>query len=373
MNNDLKRRRYSFLGGLIVFFLIALTCCDKNKDTAPKTVKVKRGSLEVVVSAPGKIVPHKQVTIKSKAAGEIKEIMVKEGDTVKSGALLIRLDPMVEESRMEQARAEHQAAQASVKKSRAELKKERDHRRRGKALYKDGILSKTEYEDRRHAVTLARNNLVIARSSEQAIAHALAEAEDRLSYTEIKAPMDGVVLNLDAAPGQVVSSGMSGLDTGTPLMVMADLSQLLIIAEVEETDVAAVVTGQETRALVDAYPGAIFNGKVERVSPEAIEKGAVTIVEVRIALDNKTGATLRPGMSATVEIVTAERHDALLVPVSAIRDRSGPGVVLIKDGATAWQPVELGVGDWEMVVVESGLTEGQELVLPKGAILPTSY
>jgi HlyD family secretion protein len=322
----------------LALILTASSCKDKGSKQEFKTAQIRRGDLTVTVSAPGRMAPAKAVTIKSRAAGEVQEILVEEGDSVGEDDVLIRLDPEVEQARLEQAKAEYQAARASVRQAKAQLGQERAEFKRSR----------------------------LAKSREQAARHGLTEAQDRLSYTGIRAPMQGVILNLGVSKGQVVSSGATGLDTGTPLLTIADLSRLKVMAEVEETDVAQVAPGQEAGVEVDAFPGTTFPGRVTRVSPEAVKKGAVTVIGVEVELLEKAPG-LRPGMSATVEIITFKAENTLLAPVSAVLSRDGPGVLVAKDGATEWRPVELGRGDWEMVVVEQGLTAGEKVVLPPGA------
>lgn len=345
------------------------SCNQEPQSPRPFTVQARRGDLKVTVSAPGRIVPARLVTVKSKAAGEIDEILVEEGDTVKAGQVLLRLDPEEERARFSRAEADNKAALAAVRQARIQLEQEQSDYDRELALYKDKLVSDAKIESQRRSLELAKSNLEIAKSREKSSAHALDEARDRLSNTEIMAPMDGIVLDLSAAKGQVVSSGTSGFDTGTALLTIADPT-LRVVADVEETDVASVRAGQDARVEVDAFPGLVLSARVEQVSPEAVRKGPVTVVEVEISLEELGGALLRPGLNATVEITTASREDALLLPVQALRRRDEAGVVVIRDGDTSWRSLKLGPGDWEMVVVENGLEEGESVVLPPGALPP---
>jgi HlyD family secretion protein len=353
----------------LTLLLTASSCRDKGSEPQVKTALIRRGDLTVTVSAPGRMAPAKAVTIKSRAAGEVREILVEEGDSVGEDDVLIRLDPEVENARLEQAKAEYQAARASVRQAKAQLGQEQAEYKRSQQLYKEGYLSESDYERKKSSLSVTKSSLEIAKSREQAARHGLTEARDRLSYTGIRAPMKGVILNLGVSKGQVVSSGATGLDTGTPLLTIADLSRLKVTAEVEETDVAQVAPGQEAGVEVDAFPGTTFPARVTRVSPEAVKKGAVTVIGVELELLEKAPG-LRPGMSATVEIITLKAENALLAPVSAVLTREGPGVVVVKDGATEWRPLKLGPGDWEMVVVEDGLSVGEKVILPPGAYVP---
>ncbi|MFO8056207.1 MAG: efflux RND transporter periplasmic adaptor subunit [bacterium] len=352
---------------LFLFFLcILFIACDKEPARPPpETAEVERGSIEITVSAPGKVVPADVRTLKSRAAGEVERLLVAEGDTVKKGDLLMRLDPQVEEARLSRARAEHKAARASVKKARVRLEQAKDEFERSKELYQEGMESESEFQRKRRSLEMARSELLAAESRMTAAAQAVKEAKNRLSYTRIVSPMTGTVLDLSARPGQVVSSGTTGLDTGTPLLTIADLSRLTVKAKVEETDVASVSSGQTARIELDTYPGTSFPGRVIDIAPDAVDQGALTVVEVDIVIEDQKGTTLRPGMSATVEIITVKREDVLLVPVSAIHSRGEKkGAVVLKNGGTSWQPLRTGAGDWERVVIKEGLTAGDRVVLP---------
>lgn len=352
---------------LFLFFLCVLfTACDKEPaKPPPETAEVEHGSIEVTVSAPGKVVPADVRTLKSRAAGEIERLLVAEGDTVKKGDLLVRLDPKVERARLSRVRAEHRAARASVKKARVRLEQAKEEFKRSKELYRQGMESESEFQKKRRALDLARSELEVAKSRMMASRQEVEEARNRLSYTRIVSPMAGTVLDLSAKPGQVVSSGTTGLDTGTPLLTIADLSRLTVKAKVEETDVASVMPGQTARVELDTYPGTSFPGRVIDIAPDAVDQGALTVVEVDIVIEDQKGATLRPGMSATVEIITVKREDVLLAPVSAIHSRGEKkGAVVLKNGGTAWRPVRTGAGDWERVVIKEGLTAGDRVVLP---------
>jgi len=350
---------------LLLLTVMASASCDKEAEKPLKTVVIERGKLETTVSAPGKLVPFDVRTIKSRAAGEVDEIPVKEGDTVSKGDLLLRLGPKVERTRLSRALAEQRAAKAAVRKARVRLDQARDDFRRQKQLYNEGMISESKFEAGRRTLTIARSELEMAESRAQASAEDVEEARNRLSYTEIVSPMKGTVLDLSVAAGQVVSSGTTGLDTGTHLLTIADLSRLKIKARVEETDVASVSVGQKARVTLDSFPGETFPAKVGAIAPDATDEGALTVVEVEIVLEDSKGAALRPGMSATVEIVTFAKEDVLLAPVTSLRTRDNEkGAVLIKEGTTSWRPVETGPGDWEKVIITDGLTAGDRMVLP---------
>jgi len=345
--------------------------CNNNNEEVGKLVTraVTKGGLEVAVSAPGKVRPAKTVLVKSRAAGEIEEIKVDEGDTVRRGELLILLDPELERSRLLKAEAELRAAKAAVKQARIKHEQAVDDFKRTAELFEERMVSEAEYIEDKRRVELSEAELSAARSSKRSAVHAVEEARDRLSHTEIKAPMDGTVLDLAVSEGQVVSSATSGLDTGTLLMTLADTGNLLVLAEVDETDVAKVEAGQRARIELDAFPGLVLPARVLKVSPEAREQGAVTVVEVRVGIENRKGAELRPGMTASVEIVTASVEDALLLPVEALRERKGErGVVVMKDGSTEWRPVKTGPADWKMMSIEEGLSEGDSVVMPGEAV-----
>ncbi len=353
------------VGIMLGLYSVFVSCDAENEKKPVKTARIGRGSLEVTVSAPGKIVPFDLRTVKSRAAGEVAELLVDEGDTVNKGDLLLRLDPEVERAKLSRARAEHRAAIAGVKESRIRLDQARDEFERRRELYQQGMISESDHERSRRSLAISRSELEIAKSREQASLQDVEEAENRLSYTETVSPMEGTVLDLSVNEGQVVSSGATGLDTGTPLLTIADLDRLTIKARVEETDVASVSAGQDARIELDSYPGTFFPGEVSDIAPEADDQGALTVVEVEISLLDSKGARLRPGMSATVEIITVKKEDVLLAPLPAVLTRGDEkGAVVMKNGSTAWRPVTTGPGDWEKVVIKEGLTAGDRVLLP---------
>lgn len=356
------------------------------EDAAPEaeTYTVRRGSLTEVASASGTIEPHVQVEVKSRAAGEVLELLVEEGDVVEAGQLLARLDAVDAQRAVEEARiavrrleAELVTARSAVVVADAEAADARAvdaARQRGRAL---GIVST---DDARSAATQAT---VSAQTRTQRVAQvnstraqldaarlAVEEAQLRLSETEVRTRVAGTVLSVDVERGSIVSSGLSNATGGTPLMTIADLDDLRVIGRIDESEVGRVARGQSVAVRVDAYPRRVFVGRVERVASIGEEESSVVTFDVEIAITDADASLLRSGMSADVEIVTREITDALLVPLTAIHTVDGRQVVTLANGEA--RPIRTGSTSGGQIEVLGGLEEGESIQLGATGAAPSA-
>ena len=351
----------------------------------------ERGALALVVEAAGVIEPVSPVELKSKASGEILEIGAETGDTVRRGALLVRIDPRTPRNRLAQAESQLNAAQAQRSTTRSQLE-------RGKTLLASQWINQAEFDQLELAVANAEAAVVAARVDVE-------NARIALEDTEVRAPADGTILSKSVEVGQVISSPTTDVGGGTPLLRMADLSHVRVRALVDETDVGKLAAGQAARISVASFPGLTFTGSIEKIEPQAIVDQNVTLFPVLVALPNPDGR-LRPGMNVEASFDAARREAVLTVPVAALRtDRDlastarllgrpeqelaaevgrahserGPGadaasrlggqywvVVRRGDGWTATR-VATGLTDLDRVEVIQGLAEGDQV-----ALLPSS-
>ncbi len=200
----------------------------------------------------------------------------------------------------------------------------------------------------------------------------LDDVEYSFKHTTIAAPRDGVVLEKLVEEGTVVPAGTAALAQGTTIITLADITEMYVLAEVDEADIAQIRVTQPAEITVDALPGRSFAGEVVKVFPKAREEQNVVYFPVRIKVLD-TVRQLRPGMTADVTLVVAEQEDTLLVPDSAI-DRSGqqPTVQVLEapDAEPVERTVKVGISDWEQTEILEGLKEGELLLLPAGAIPP---
>jgi HlyD family secretion protein len=285
---------------------ILLAGCAEEQSSAPiyDRAAVERGSISVSVGSSGIVEPLATVEVKSKASGEVLELLVATGDYVESGALMVRIDPRTVRNRLAQAEAELKAAQSRRRISISQMK-------RAEQLVKNGTLTETEYEQA--ALELANAEALVV-SADVAVENARIAVDD----TDIRAPISGTVIEKPVEKGQVISSPTQDVGGGTVLMKMADLSAVQIRALIDETDIGKVREGMPAKVTVAAFPNQPFTGDVVKIEPQAVVDQNVTMFAVLISIRNPDGL-LMPGMNAEVEVSIAEREDVLTVPVMALR------------------------------------------------------
>jgi HlyD family secretion protein len=336
----------------------------EENTTAPlKTFTVEKGDLSVVVTATGTVKPNVEVEVKSKAAGEILSFPFDEGAGLKKGQVVVRLDPELETSRVNQARAELHIAEGKLERARVDRKDTELRLKRQKQLFEKGVISRQAYDDAVIAHEKAISEIKIADAELARASEQLKEAEDRLEDTEIRAPLGGTILEKLVEEGQVITSTISSVSEGTPLFTMADLSRIYVEAMVDEVDIGKVSEGQEARITVDSWPARVFTGRVKRISPKGRVERTVTFFDVVIDITGKDRAKLKPGMSANVEIVIELIKEALLVPSEAIRKKDNEtGVFKPGENGPLWVKVTPGKTDGIFTEVR-GLKAGDVVIL----------
>jgi HlyD family secretion protein len=264
---------------------------------------VERGDLESVVSATGILSAVTSVQVGTQVSGQIAAMFVDFNDHVKKGQLIARIDPTL----AEQAVAD---AQAGLDRSRAELSRASEEYQRNKTLFEGKVLTEVEFNTAKYAYEVAQADV---KSSQVA----LARAKRNLSYTSIIAPVDGVVIERNMDVGQTVASNYS---TPQLFLIAKDLSEMQILASVDESDIGQILNGQKVRFSVQAYPNRTFAGVVKQVRLQSKTTENVVNYTVAVAVENKDGKLL-PGMTATVEFLTGAASNVLIVPNAALRFR----------------------------------------------------
>jgi HlyD family secretion protein len=337
-------------------------------------MEVHRGSLVETASASGKIEPEVQVEVKSRVSGQVIEVRVKEGDQVEAGQLLVRLDPVDAQRQLEAARvqksralADVQAAQASLAVSELETQNSDVTSRVAKESADLGLGSTDAARTAEHNSRVAASNVNLRRAQVNAARGQLAaaeldvqDAELRLKETSIYAPIAGTILAVAVEKGTLVSSALTNVSGGTSVMTLADLSDLRIIASVDEASISRIDRGQRVDISVDTYGDRVFKGVVERVSPLGVDTSSVITFDVEIAVVDEAAQLLRSGMSADIEIVTAEQKDVLLVPLLAVQSAGKRRFVKLASGEE--RSIETGSTDGSQMVVTRGLNDGDQVV-----------
>jgi HlyD family secretion protein len=298
------------------------------------------------VTANGKVQPETEVKISPEVSGEIIEITIEEGDDVEKGDLLLRINPDTyisirdrAEASLNSARAQYSNAEAMLEQSRARFRKaERDYQR-NKKLWEEKTISEAEYESVLSSYEMAEAELEAARQSVMAAKYSvesakasLKEAEENLQKTRIFAPMSGIVSRLNVEVGETVVGTMQM--AGTELMRIADLERMEVKVDVNENDIIKVELHDTANIEIDAYMGRSFKGEVTEIAHSASIEGAstdqVTSFEVKVHVLKESYADLvsnanpfpfRPGLSATVDIITENKKAVLSVPIQSVTTR----------------------------------------------------
>lgn len=327
------------LAGLLVIAGLAYSkLATKKPSTLPGTaVPVQRGDITESVSATGTINPVNIVNVSSKITGLIKEVLVKENDTVHAGQVLMVLDDTRLRAALTQAKAKLDNAAADYERT--------------KRLYAAGAVSKQQLDT-------AETNLTVAQA-------AYDDAASQLDDTIIRSPIDGIIIGKPIPAGQTVAPGIS---TPMVLATVADLSKMQIDTQVDETDVGKVKVGQRAEFTVDAYPGRTFTGTVSNVSQRANVQQNVVYYSVLIDIDDPAGL-LRPSMTARVTINTATSQNTLLVPLAAVKENKDGSkyVQVVKNGQVVNTPVTIGLMNEDQVEITAGLTDSDQVLVPQAA------
>lgn len=332
------KRRKIIIFSAIGLVLVALALVAVFKKRAPvitvQTEKVSRHSLTNIVVANGQIQPVVQVTISPEVNGEIIDLPVKEGQQVKKGDLLVKINPDVYIAAVNQAKANYEAAVAAKTSAAANLEKAEADYKRNLALFNIKLLSESDFIGFKAARDVAKAQLDSAEDQVNVQKAAVDSAEEQLAKTTILSPLTGTITDLNSEVGERVLG--TTYNMGTSIMTVSDLNRIEARVNVGEMDVVGIAPGQKARLQVDAFKDRKFTGVVTAVANSALGSGLssslgggsssggqsqqATQFEVRIRVNDKEPA-FRPGMSVTAEIETEYRTNALTVPLASVTTR----------------------------------------------------
>ncbi|MDD8015776.1 MAG: efflux RND transporter periplasmic adaptor subunit, partial [Acidobacteriota bacterium] len=368
---------------LAVLFIIGLIIIINLRSQREKTIKVnidkvKKQDLTSIISASGEIKPKKNVNISAQVPGRIIKIGVKEGDEVKTGDFLMKLDSTQFEANSERDRALISTFKADLIQAEARLLKDKNSYERQKKLYDEELVSKDQLETAKVQYDISNAQLKAIRFQIEQAQASLRSSLDNLNKTTYVSPIDGIITSLRVEEGEVAIIGTMN-NPGTVLMTIADLSVMEVEVEVDETDVVGVKLGQTAHIRVDAFPSVVFSGRITEIGSSALQKAATTAQEskdfkVVVTLEDPP-QKLKPGLSASADIVTAEKKDVLAVPIASLvlREKTGKdpaptdpkeeeGVYIVENSRVKFQPVTKGITGGMMIEVTAGLNESQEIV-----------
>jgi HlyD family secretion protein len=377
------KRRTKIIIAVAVIVVAALAILGfasrRGKDATEVTLgKVERQDITSKVTANGKIDAKRKVDLSANVMGQIVNLAVREGDVVKRGDFLLQIDQKQLAASAQGANASLQALFSDRDAARANAAEAQRNLERAQKNYGERIIPLADLERARTALEAAQANVTaIERRIDQARA-GVAAAQDTLSKTTMTAPMDGIVTSLPVEEGEVAVIGTMN-NPGTKLLTVADMSVVEAVMEVDETDIPTVKLGQRATVTIDAYPNQTFNGVVTEVGSSPIMdqglggQGSDAVnFEVKIQIENPPAA-IRPGFSASADIITGTRAKAVTIPLQALVVREKPGtgagkpqdeegVFLFENGAAKFAPVKTGLAGDSNIEVITGLQDGQRIV-----------
>jgi HlyD family secretion protein len=292
-----------------------------------KTAKAEVADVQVRVTEVGSVEPDVKVDVKSVLSGKVVELLVREGDQVKRGQVLARVEPDVNQARdLAQVKNAVSEAEIALNEARATYERNRDLLAQGLLSAQAGLESETRWRQAKASHDNATEKYRIVEESGVPIAVASAGPVQRLNVTS---PMDGVVIRRPVELGDTVMSGVSSFNAGTVLMTVADVGTMIIKAGINEVDIGKVHLDQAVKVTLDAYPKVKFAGKILRIAPAARLEEKVKVFDVEIAIGHQ-GAELRTGMTANIDILGEKRSKVLTVPVEAIFKKDDTEIVYVK-------------------------------------------
>jgi HlyD family secretion protein len=364
---------------LIAFVVVMNLRARREKSIRVTIEKAARHDLTSIVSASGEVKPKKNINISAHVPGRIIKIGVVEGEEVKAGDFLLKLDSTQYEANAERDRALIEAYRSQLIQSEARMKMDQNSYSRQKQLYDSQLISQEQLEASKGQSDVSRAEVQAFRHQIQQAQASLKSTLDSLSKTVYNSPIDGIITSLKVEEGEVAVVGTMN-NPGTVLMTIADLSEMEVEVDVDETDVVGVGLGEKSDIKVDALPNQVLKGYVTEIGSSAIEKLSTTQQEsrdfkVKITLENPPKA-LKPGLSASADIITAEKKGVLAVPISALvlREKDKPdskkkekideeGLYALDNGRAKFYPVTKGIIGGLDIEIASGIKEGQEVIV----------
>lgn len=370
-----RHRLWPWAVVIAVAVVIAAVVAVRSKQAAAPqyvTDSVRQGPLRVTVTATGTLQPTNQVDIGSEVSGIIDRVLVDFNDPVTVGQVLAELDTQTLEARVASARASLAVSEASLVQAEATVTETQAKAARSRELAKQNIASQQSLETDDAAAKRAVAAVASAKAQVTSAQAALKEAETALSKAVIRAPIDGMVIAREVDPGQTVAAAFQ-----TPVLfkVAEDLRRMELHLDVDESDIGEVRAGQRATFRVDAYPGRAFEAEITSVRFDPREVNNVVTYETVLSVANPD-LLLRPGMTATADILVEQKNDVLLVPNRALRflppeqaehaekPSSGSRVWILRDGAAAAVAVSIGLTNGDFTEIEPGaLDAGAQVIV----------
>ncbi|GAA0349830.1 efflux RND transporter periplasmic adaptor subunit [Bowmanella denitrificans] len=349
------------LGALVAYKHLA----GNSGQVTVEAAEVSKGVLSDTILASGNLVFKSQIQIRSEVTGRVQDVLVEEGQQVKQGDVLMRLDPTAFEADVDSYQAAVQARSIEIQRTRAVEDDLNRQVQRNKQLLGQNLVQQETVDALQSQLDIARINTQAAQAQLEQAQAALLLAKDRLRKTVFIAAMDGLLASVDIKPGETVIAGTTNI-VGSDLMVLADPSAILAELRVDEADIARIALNQQAEIFAAALPKTPINGEVISIGTSAKRLSSSEGLAFRVkVLLNPGEHQLYPGMSCRAEIVTAQGEPTLNVPVAAIQEEDGKSFVWqVSDDNTVnkvW--VTTGMATDIHQAVLTGLSELQKVVI----------
>lgn len=366
----MKKKKLITIGSMILIIGVTSWCfsgCHSKEKITWQVAKVVRNSMSDMVSATGTVEPVTKVDVGTQVSGIVDRIYVDYNSVVHKGQLIAEMDKVT-------LQAELESQEAQLASAKAEFDYQQKNYARNKVLFEKQLISDSDFETSTY-------NYEKAKSTYEKSQADIIKVRRNLGYAVITSPIDGVVVSREVEEGQTVAAGF---ETPTLFTIAKDLTEMQVVADVDEADIGQVEEGQRVTFSVDAYPNDVFEGKVTQVRLEATVESNVVTYEVVISAPNPD-LKLKPGLTATVSIYTLEKNDVLTILPKALRFVPNEqlaqqnGIVLnpvhIENPAlqkTIWvkngtildeKEIQTGTSTTSLVEVVGGLAEGEEVVV----------
>ena len=366
-------RKLLVFAGLAVLLvgLPLLSKCTRGSDVKEvEVVTVAPGTVRSSILSSGALAYREEVQLRPEVVGKVARVTVEEGDTVEAGQLIIALDREQYEAQAQQQHANVRLQEIAIERQKVLIENLARQVERQRELHARGLVDSSTFESAANELALAEIDL---RSRQESLSQAratLAQANDNLARTEIRSPIDGIVIKLDIKPGEAVITGTTNVP-GSELAIIADPSAMLAEVEVDEADIAKVRIGQDAAIFASAFPDTPLDGVVETIAASATRDQAKQnlFFEVKIRLHDPGRQGVLPGMSARAEIYTESSEGALAVPLQSVlydTDREAEteqAYVFVVDGDKAVRrDVEIGLSSDTTIELTAGIQEGDVVV-----------
>ena len=328
-----RKRKITIITVLVLLVAIvgAVAVKANGKDKKPPESPIKTGKAEIAdvqvkVTEVGTVEPEVKVDVKSAISGKVIEIIHRDGDYVRRGTVLARVEPDLSQA---QSLADTKNSVASAEIRFTDAKKRFDENNK---LFSQGLLAPTQQRDVETAYLEARQDYEKAREKYALVEKSgipISQSAANFRGSNIVAPMDGVVLTKAVEIGESITSGVSSFNAGTVLFTVADVSRMIVKAGVNEVDIGKIRVGMPVKVTLDAYPKVAFKGKIDRIAPAVRLDDKVRVFDVEIRLDAQ-GRELRSGMTANIEVAGEQKAKVLTVPVESVFKRDDQEIVYVK-------------------------------------------